>query len=281
MEKLTRLLSVCIIVALVFLGGLWIFENKFNVDDTQPIRGTTGEPQYMLDDNALGNKLQAILSENNDLDISISITDLQTGQRYHWGESASYTAASIGKLVTAMAYLRLVETGHASLDDTIGDVSARTQLSRLIKKSDNVAWQKLNDIVTHEGLAAYARSIGLTSYSSETNTLTSNDCALLLSKLASQKLLTADHTAYLLSLLKEADMRNFIVAAVPAGTDVYHKVGYLSDRLHDAAIIKQGDRSYVLVIFSKSSSAYNFSRGSAVCKSITGATLQAFFGNPT
>jgi hypothetical protein len=58
---------------------------------------------------------------------------------------------------------------------------------------------------------------------------------------------------------------------------VYHKVGYLADRLHDAAIIKRGDRSYVLVIFSKASGNYNFTRGASLFGSITESTLKVFF----
>jgi beta-lactamase class A len=79
--------------------------------------------------------------------------------------------------------------------------------------------------------------------------------------------------------MQQADMRNYIVAAIPSGTDVYHKVGYLADRLHDAAIIKRGDRSYVLVIFSKSSGAYDYYRGSQVFGEITETSLQAFFNH--
>lgn len=209
--------------------------------------------------------------------MSVSVTDLQTGKSYHWGETASYMAASIGKLVTATAFLHKVELGKASLDDMVGGLEAKSQLSKLIIESDNPAWTALNDEVTHEGLQTYARAHGMSGYTADNNSMTSDDIALLLTKLASQKLLDREHTTFLLSLMKQASMRSYIVAAVPDGTDVYHKVGYLQDRLHDAAIIKRGDRSYVLVIFSKAGGNYSFSRGATLFGSLTEATLKAFF----
>jgi beta-lactamase class A len=283
MEKTTRFLSACIIIVLLGLGAAWFYENYFDNDSAsaQSSTSATKTPakasSYRLDDTALGTGMQAIMAQNTDIDMSISVTDLQTGKKYHWGESASYTAASIGKLVTAAAYLHMVDAGQASLDDNVDGVSARTQLTKMIVESDNSAWEDLNGIVTHEGLQAYANSIGMASYIPDDNIMTSDDVALLLSKLAGQKLLTSQNTDLLLSLMKQASMRDYIVAAIPDNTDVYHKVGYLADRLHDAAIIKRGDRSYVLVIFSKSSGNYDFSRGSDIFGSITKATLSAFF----
>lgn len=283
MEKLTRFLSACIVIGLIALGAAWLYENHFDSDDTAAKSETSvksasvAEPQYSLDDAALGGDIQAIMSENSDLDLSVSITDLQTGKSYHYGETASYTAASIGKLVTATSYLYMVEMGQASLDDKVGGVNARSQLTKLIVESDNDAWEALNDVVTHDGLKSYAASIGMTTYTPNDNIMTSDDIALLLTKLASQKLLNTEGTDFLLSLMKDASMRSYIVAAVPDGTDVYHKVGYLEDRLHDASIIKRGDRSYVLVIFSKSSGSYDFSRGATIFGDITKATLHAFF----
>jgi beta-lactamase class A len=283
MEKITRFLSACLIIVLIALSAAWFYENHTSNDDTSSKSNSSvksassDEPIYTLDDAVLSTKIQSLLAENSDLDLSVSITDLQTGKKYHWGESASYTAASIGKLVTATAYLHMVETGQASLDDQVGGFPARTQLTKMIEESDNTAWEGLNDIVTHQGLQAYATSIGMSSYTPDNNIMTSDDIALLLTKLASQKLLTSENTDFLLALMKEASMRAYIVAAIPEGTDVYHKVGYLADRLHDASIIKRGDRSYVLVIFSKSTGDYDFSRGARLYGTITNATLKAFF----
>lgn len=188
MEKLTRFLSACIVIGLVALGAAWFYENHFNNDsafansETSVKSASSDEPTYTLDDTTLANDVRAIMSENSDLDLSVSITDLQTGKKYHYGETASYTAASIGKLVTATSYLHRVEMGQASLDDKVGKLNARTQLNKLIVESDNEAWESLNDVVTHEGLKAYASSIGMISYTPNDNIMTSDDIALLLTR---------------------------------------------------------------------------------------------------
>lgn len=281
MEKVTRFVRITIVVLLIAFGCTWFYENHatlLGTADTTKVSAKAKDSISTLDENTLRSSIQAVLDKNSDLDTSVSITDLQTGKTYHWGDTASYTAASIGKLITATAYLTMVENGQASLDDQVGGFDARTQLTKLIENSDNDAWEALNGIITHDGLKNYANSIGMSSYIPDDNIMTSDDISLLLSKLCSQKLLNDQDTTFLLSLMKAANMRDYIVAAVPPGTEVYHKVGYLDDRLHDASIIKRGDRSYVLTIFSKTTNGdYDFTRGSSFFEAITKASLQAFF----
>jgi beta-lactamase class A len=107
--------------------------------------------------------------------------------------------------------------------------------------------------------------------------MTSDDVALLLQKLAGKKLLTHDNTALLLGYMQRATMRDFILAGTPNGATAYHKTGYLSDRLHDVAIISKGDRSFVLAIFSKTSGSYNFGKGASLFKEITSKASESFF----
>jgi hypothetical protein len=136
-------------------------------------------------------------------------------------------------------------------------------------------------IVTLDYQQSYAAEIGLTSYQANGNIMTSDDIASLLTKLARYKLLNNDNTDLVLSYMNQANYRDYIVAAIPSGVEVYHKVGFLADRLHDVAIIKKGDRSYVLAIFSKSTGNYDFSRGSTYFGGITDITLKTFFGTNT
>lgn len=274
MAKLSRPLGFGLVLMLMLFG---IYEGTTGY--LQRSAASNPSSTYHLNETALAQQLTTILQANRDLNMSVSITDLQTRQRYHYGETARYTAASVTKLITAAAYLQRIEAGQANFTDRVGNADARRQLTLLIVKSDNTAWQQLNDIITPEGLATYARGVGINSYDPVNNVVNSDDIALLLSKLASQKLLNETHTAFLLSLMAQANYRNYIVEAIPEGAEVYHKVGYLEDRLHEAALIKSGDRSYVLTVFSKSAhDAYAFSRGSAVFRDITRATLTAFRG---
>jgi beta-lactamase class A len=77
--------------------------------------------------------------------------------------------------------------------------------------------------------------------------------------------------------MAQAKEVEFITNTVPSGIKIYHKPGYLADRVHDAAIIDDGKRPYVLVIFSKSrSTGYNMTQGSTLFKQITLATTDTF-----
>lgn len=235
------------------------------------------KPTYTVDDSALQN-IQSIIDKSV-LDISVTALDLQTGKSYHYGDAASFTAASIGKLVTAAAFLHRVDQGKATLSQQVGGKTAQEEIQLMIVKSDNTAWHNMKVAVGESAQQAYADSINLTGYNAAANTMTTEDVAKLLSKLAKGSLLSDHSSQLLLGYMQQANYRGYIVAATPDDVTVYHKVGLLEDRVHDAAIIKKGDRSYVLVIFTKSGGAYNFGGAPALFKSITDASLQAFFSS--
>ena len=263
---------------MLIAGGVWFVRRhplaKASAQTTSKTQETVARP---IDSAALASRLGAIISQNPDLDISISLTDLQTGARYHYGETASYDAASMIKLITAADFLHHVENGDMSLDAEYGDDTGQNQLQKMIVDSDNTAWSDLENAVTLDDQQSYAASIGLSSYQVDSNVISSNDINLLLEKLCDHRLLDASNTNLLLGYMKQANYRDYIVAAIPADIEVYHKVGLLDDRLLDAAIIKQGNRSYILSIFTKAEDgSYDFSRGSTLFGDITRVTLQAF-----
>ena len=271
MNPVLRFFELLIVLLLVIFGTHWALIRFFDPPaDTQ----TT----YYVDNLALTGRIQTIIDQNPHLDISVSAIDLQTGQAYDWGEQGSFGSASLGKLVTATALLDAIEQGKVSLRDPAGSKTVQTQLTNMIIESDNTAWHELNKIVGIDQLSAYATtSVGLASYRATDSVMTSHDLARLLEKLASGKLLNNEHTALLLSLMKDANMQAYIVAATPVGAQTYHKVGYLKDRLLEAAIIKKDGRSIVLVIFSKSKGNYDFSSGAGVFKAFTKAATTSFF----
>jgi len=271
MNPVLRFFELLIVFLLVVFGTHWSL-NHF----LYPPAAT--QTTYHVDTLALGNSMRTIINQNQQLDISVSAIDLQTGQTYDWGEPVSFGSASLGKLMTATALLDAVEQDRTNLHDLAGGKTVQAQLTKMIVESDNAAWHELNKIVGIDQLSNYAtNSVGLASYKVTDSVTTSHDMAQLLEKLASGKLLNNEHTALLLSLMKNANMQAYIVAATPAGAQTYHKVGYLKDRLLEAAIIKKGDRSIVLVIFSKSKNGYDFSSGARVFKAFTEAAATAFF----
>jgi len=281
MRNFVRFVGVCIVFVAIAMFGAWAWNNVNAGDDETADNPTSTQskpkPSYTVNEQGLA-AIESLVSQNADLDMSVALTDLQTGKTYHYGDDASYTAASVGKLITAATFLNNVEKGTASLNDPVGGTTAQEEIRLMLVKSDNTAWKNMENTVHFSGQQAYAESIGINSYTASTNTISSSDIALLLTKLSSGKLFNDEHTQLVLGYMQQANYRQYIVAAIPSDVTVYHKVGFLEDRLHDAAIIKKGDRSYVLVIFSKSTGNYDFNRGATLFGSITQSSLQAFLG---
>ena len=226
----------------------------------------------------LTNSINQITAQHSDLDTSIAITDLQTNKTYQYGDTAAYTAASINKLVTAMAYINKVEQGNATLSQYVGGEPAQTQIEKALVNSDNAAWESF---YTSRQLSCaahneYAQSIGLTSYDCVSNVISASDVALLLTRLYKGELASKTHTDLILGYLKQANYREYIVSAVPNNLTVYHKVGYLTDRVHDGAIVTDSKDSYVLVIFTKATGTYNTPAAIKLFQDITKATTKTF-----
>jgi beta-lactamase class A len=232
------------------------------------------KPLDPVNTNILSEKLNYIINQHPELQVSISFVDIKTGATLHSGVSAPYVAASTAKLLTASLYLHQTEQGAHSLQEVIEGSSAKDQLKAMIVDSDNTAWSNLNQLLGDTALNQYAGQVGLTSYSHYQNTTTSNDIATLLTELYNHRLLNAPHAKLLLSYMQNASEADFIPAAVPAGTNVYHKAGYLNDRAHDAAIIDDSQRPFALVIFTKiNSGSYDFQAGEDLMHQIATTTI--------
>ena len=286
MKNVARLLGVCLILVIIGLFAIkgWnsYFATGSAASSDSASSNTETEAQatkYSVDSTALDDIQEVINKYSNTMDISVAVTDLQTGKSYHYGDSASFTAASVGKLVTVATFLHEVDNGSATLDQGVGGTTAKEEIRAMLVDSDNTAWHNMEMTVTLDAQQAYAQTIGLTSYNATDNTISSDDVAKLLTKLAEGKLFADQYAQLMLGYMQQANYRGYIVAAIPDGVTVYHKVGLLEDRVHDAAIIKKGDRSYALVIFSKTGGAYDFSKAAPLFSSITKDTLQAFFGS--
>jgi beta-lactamase class A len=216
---------------------------------------------------------------NSSLEIGVSIIDATSDTHYNYGlGSTDYIAASTTKLLSATLFLRDVEQSQYKLGDPLGDSSAQNELQKMIIDSDNDAWTDFNDLLGHPALLQYAHGLGMNTYNPDTNTIASDDLALLLDRLYQGKLLNGQDTKLLLSYMKQADYTQYILAAIPNGVQVYHKAGYLDDRAMDAAIIDNGKHPYVLVIFTKdpSGNGYDQAAGQQAFHDITTATLTAF-----
>jgi beta-lactamase class A len=126
-------------------------------------------------------------------------------------------------------------------------------------------------------LQFYANSVGLSSFQSVANTVTSNDMATLLEQLYEGQLLNSINTQLLLSYMKQANYRQYIVPAVPSDDTIYHKVGLYEDNVDDEAIIVNGKKAFAIVIFTNGNGIYNWPARAQMMQQITGSALAAYF----
>lgn len=233
-----------------------------------------------LDHTAFSAEIESVIAEYKSVDIGVSWVDIETGDSRDYGVQDPFVAASTAKLLTAIAFLHDVENGTNSLNDKVGSRTARVALEAMIVKSDNEAWHDFNNtVMSHEELAAYAGKIGFSSYDPDSNTITPGSLARLLSNFYQKRLLNEEHTNLLLSFMEQAfeAQVQYIPDLAPAGTTVYHKPGYLKDRMHDAAIVDNGGRPYVLVLFTKSrTGVYDSAAGADIFTRIAKPSFTSF-----
>lgn len=274
-HKLMLALTSIIILSSLAAGITALFHDGSKTSPalaSEQHQNTPPKPQLpLVDEAALSTELLSIIDARPNLDIGVSIHDLSNNKSYNYGVDEPFIAASVGKLLTACLYLEHVEKGDYTLDDQLGGMTARAHIQKMIAQSDNNAWKLLNDKLTHPALETYAQKNGLTKYSAENNTIRPSDVSQLLAKLYNRKILNEDHTRFLLAnMQQDQEEIQFIRKYISPEIGVYHKAGWLSDRAHDTAIVENGDRPYVLVIFTKARYGdYDFTKGQALFSEIT------------
>ena len=227
---------------------------------------------------AMTQQINTIIIQNSGIDISVSLIDLNTGQSEHYGVDDAFLAGSTAKILTAAYFLHQVETGHESLNETINGHTAEYELRQMIVISDDTSWEAINDHLGYNNLQDYGESLGISDIEADNNLLTSGDMALVLQKLWGGSLLNGADSQLLLSDLKQANFRQFIVPAVPATDTIYHKVGAYQDDVHDAAIITHAQKGFVIVIFTNGHGLMNWPQRAATMQGITKLALSTYFG---
>jgi beta-lactamase class A len=225
----------------------------------------------------MSNTINSIINQNSDIDTSVSLVDLSNNQAENYGDSEAFAAASTTKVITAADFLKQVELGRQSLSETINGNTAEYEIQQMIVVSDDNAWAALDDVLGYPQLQSYANNIGLNSFQSVPNTVTSDDMALFLEKLYEGQLLNSSNTKLLLSYMKQSDYRGYIVPAIPTGYTVYHKIGLYEDNVNDEAIITNGNKAFVIVIFTNGNGVYNWPARATMMQQITKAALAAYF----
>src|SRR6478752_4757554 len=243
----------------------------------QPAVSTAApEPPTSTIGPGLDARLNGIIRTYSGYQLGVALIDLSDGAVHEYGARGKFTAASTGKILAAAAYYRLAETGELSLTEPMGTSTAGLQIRQMIQQSDNDSWALILAAIGDQRLADYADSIGIT-YDRSYNTLTPAEMARTLSLLYSGQLLSAPHTAELLSYMQNTNLETLIPAALPPDVVVFHKYGLLYGNLHDASILVRGGKAYVFVVYTLGRSPAEMTSRTRVIHLLTRAVTAELF----
>ncbi|MDQ0820840.1 beta-lactamase class A [Arthrobacter sp. V4I6] len=220
--------------------------------------------------------INAIIDANSRYAVGVALIDVKDGVVHEYGDKTKFVAASTAKILAAAAYYHLVETGQASLATRMGSSTAAVQIRQMVQQSNNDSWALILRAVGHQGLTAYAASLGI-SYDRTVNHLSPAETAKTLSLLYSGQLLNPENSRQLLSYMQQTNYETLIPAAVPAGIEVFHKYGLLSGNLHDASILVQGDRAFVFVVYTLGQSGADMPARTRVIHQLTQTVAEGLF----
>jgi beta-lactamase class A len=203
---------------------------------------------------------------------SVGVTLIELGGSnplvWNYDGGGQFTAASTYKLAALMMEAQKIAAGQTDpngvvcyedadyedgwFDDySAGACFTRNELAwRAGMKSDNTAGHMLvRDLGGSDALNAWAAARGATSSAFFAgNTTTSNDLAALWAAEASGQLGGSAAQAWLYPLLTGTATEGGVPAGVGAGATVVHKTGNLDQEVNDAALVKAGNKSYVLTV---------------------------------
>jgi beta-lactamase class A len=207
--------------------------------------------------------------------VGVFVTDLMTGATVEINPDKVFQAASVAKLPVAMTVLNLVTRGRLSLDDRVTyqaetdyaegsgslrysiqdgqQVSVGYLVDRLIRVSDNIAWNMLERYIGAETINQYIQSQGVqTPYTPTDHRLTPRDTNTLLLRLNGLKAgISPDLTRWLIDLMATTVYRDRIPAKLPPDVYVAEKVGTLADVVHDVGLVYAPQRSFAISVFTE------------------------------
>ena len=206
-------------------------------------------------------------------DVGIAALDLQTGETVAVKGHTPFPMASTMKIAVAALYLSQVEHGRRSLDDTIGGVTARSLMSRMMIRSDNRATdilladlggpKVLHEWLVQNGLQGLRVDRNIARLLADKRDLwdvrdSSTPLAMvdLLKKIYRAELIRPASRNYLLDLMARCQTgKNRIRGMLPFGTPVENKTGTLNGLSDDVGFITMPDgRRIAIAVFARGGS---------------------------
>jgi beta-lactamase class A len=212
---------------------------------------------------------------NRQPNVGVFVTDLMTGATVEINPDKSFKVGSVAKISVAMTVLHLATQGRISLDDMVTyqaatdyaggagslrywiqdgqQVSVRYLLDRMIRVSDNIAWNMLERYVGAETVNQYILSLGVqTPYTATEPRMTPRDTNTLLLRLDGLRAgISPELTRWLIELMATTVYRDRIPAKLPPDVYVAEKVGTLADVVHDVGLVYAPQRSFAISVLTE------------------------------
>lgn len=221
--------------------------------------------------NSLEQELSYLVA-NKSADVGIAALDLNSGESISVKGNTAFPMASTVKVAVAALYLAQVDHGRRSLDDTIGGVSARSLMKRMLIHSDNRATdvlirdlggpRALNDWLHENGVTGLRVDRTIAQLLSDKRDLwdrrdSSTPMAMvdLLKRIYKAELIKPESRNYLLDVMAQCQTgRNRMKALLP-GVPIEHKTGTLNGYASDVGFISMPDgRRIAVAVFTRGGS---------------------------
>lgn len=266
---------IALIIAILFLAG---FFNHSTVSNPPPSHS-------FLPYNAsvAGKQLEQVIQNallGTHGSYGIVIKNLKNGENYALREKIKYETASLYKLwIMATVYEQMkdgslndndvlsqdvevlnkkfkIASESAELTEGAITLSVRDALEKMITISDNYAALLLTEKIRLSSVSLFLKNNGFIQSSvgvnGESPITTPYDIALFFEKLYSGRLINADYSNKMISLLKKQKLNNKIPKYLPHTITIAHKTGELGKYTHDAGIVYANSDDYIIVVLSKS-----------------------------
>lgn len=204
----------------------------------------------------LAESINKVLKSYPGINSSVVVSEVG-GENQVFGSENTFTGASTTKVMAAICLLQKVEEGKTTLNSGLGGSTVDWQIKQMINQSNNDSWNAITNYLGYSKYQACAKNLGATSFNPYNNTVAAKDLATVLKGLYSRKFLNEENTKLLLSYMQNTNNENLIPAALN-NEIVYHKYGNYEKNLHDAAIIFNGSKTYVLVVMTSTVGSSNY-----------------------
>jgi beta-lactamase class A len=200
---------------------------------------------------------------------------LPTGTSIGVNEKLDFTAASLIKVPTVMAYYRQMEKRGFSIVGQsikleerhidkgsgalwkrgIGAIVTLDEAVRLaLVDSDNTATYVIADALDQDSFDEVYEGLDIDFVKKDANiNISPKSYTSILKALYFSAILSKEHSQEILSMLSQTRFSDKLVAGVPGSITVAHKIGIVSDKnvFHDCGIVYAPSRPYALCMFSQ------------------------------